>query len=153
MSAVIVPPNTLSWRSSNRMCFVEDRHGPAYLRPHRKAYVARHTTQGKSRREIMRCLKGYIAREVFQLLTNPHPFPLGQDLRRICTAAGINHTDVATGLGSWPIRISELERGFCFDAHLAADYRAWLLAGRLLDIHRSFKRASLALCRRRQICP
>ena len=31
-------------------------------------YVARRTQEGKSRREIMRCLKRYIAREVYRIL-------------------------------------------------------------------------------------
>jgi transposase len=33
-----------------------------------KAYVARRTAEGKSKWEIMRCLKRYIAREVYRLL-------------------------------------------------------------------------------------
>ena len=32
------------------------------------AYVARRTTEGKSKKEIIRCLKRYIAREIFQIL-------------------------------------------------------------------------------------
>ena len=31
-----------------------------------KAYVARRTAEGKTKREIMRCLKRYVAREVFR---------------------------------------------------------------------------------------
>ena len=31
-------------------------------------YVARHTAEGKSKREIIRCLKRYIAREVYRVL-------------------------------------------------------------------------------------
>jgi len=34
-----------------------------------KAYVARRLTEGLTKREIIRCLKRYIAREVFQILT------------------------------------------------------------------------------------
>jgi transposase len=37
-------------------------------------YVARRTAEGCSKREIMRCLKRYIAREIHQHLT-PHPRP------------------------------------------------------------------------------
>ena len=33
-----------------------------------KDYVARRTAEGKTKTEIMRCLKRYIAREVFSLL-------------------------------------------------------------------------------------
>jgi transposase len=44
-----------------------------------RAYVARRTTEGKSKREIMRCLKRYIAREVYRVLVPtvavPAPLP------------------------------------------------------------------------------
>ena len=33
-----------------------------------KEYVARRTTEGKSKREIIRCLKRYVAREVYRML-------------------------------------------------------------------------------------
>ncbi len=35
------------------------------------AYVERRTTKGLSKREIIRCLKRYLAREVFKLLPPP----------------------------------------------------------------------------------
>jgi hypothetical protein len=42
-----------------------------------RAYVARRTTEGKTKKEIIRCLKRYLAREVFHLLkpapTTPQP--------------------------------------------------------------------------------
>jgi transposase len=41
-----------------------------------KDYMARRTTEGMSKKEIMRCLKRYVAREVFQVLTSsPTPRP------------------------------------------------------------------------------
>ena len=36
-----------------------------------RAYVARRTAEGKSKREILRCLKRYVAREVYRVLTVP----------------------------------------------------------------------------------
>jgi transposase len=39
--------------------------------PDTKAYVARRTKEGKQKKFIMRCLKRYIARELFQLLPQP----------------------------------------------------------------------------------
>ena len=33
-----------------------------------KEYVARRTAEGKSKREIIRCLKRYVAREVYHVL-------------------------------------------------------------------------------------
>jgi glutamine phosphoribosylpyrophosphate amidotransferase len=35
------------------------------------AYVARRTAEGKTSREIMRCLKRYVAREVYKALATP----------------------------------------------------------------------------------
>ena len=37
--------------------------------PRSQAYVARRTTDGKTTREIIRCLKRYVAREVYKTLT------------------------------------------------------------------------------------
>ena len=42
----------------------------AYHQPTR-AYVDRRTSEGESKREIMRCLKRYVAREVYTALTQP----------------------------------------------------------------------------------
>jgi hypothetical protein len=39
--------------------------------PRTRAYVSRRTAEGLSKREILRCLKRYIAREVFQVLPRP----------------------------------------------------------------------------------
>jgi transposase len=41
--------------------------------PHTRAYLARRISQGKTRREAIRCLKRYIAREIYQLITKPRP--------------------------------------------------------------------------------
>ena len=35
-----------------------------------KDYVARRTKEGKSKREIIRCLKRYVAREVYRVLVS-----------------------------------------------------------------------------------
>ena len=48
-----------------------------------QAYVARRTAEGnKSKREIIRCLKRYIAREVYRVLavTQPESTPREEDL-------------------------------------------------------------------------
>ncbi len=89
-------------------------------------YAARRHTEGKTNREIMRCLKRYVAREIYGLLTDPPAVPNGADLRARRTAAGINLTVTAEALGSWPNRISELERGLNHNADLATRYQLWL---------------------------
>ena len=40
-----------------------------------REYVTRRTAEGKSKREILRCLKRYVAREVYRILTAPGALP------------------------------------------------------------------------------
>jgi transposase len=94
--------------------------------PRTKAYVARRTLEGKSKKEIIRCLKRHVAREVFRLLTNPTSVPAGADLRTERLAASLTLAIAAEALGTWPIRLSELERGLAHDAELARRYQLWL---------------------------
>lgn len=91
-----------------------------------KSYVERRTAEGLSIREIIRCLKRAVAREMFRLLTNPPIVPKGTDLRTARTAADIPLRVVAAQLGTWPIRISQLERGLTHDLDLATRYETWL---------------------------
>jgi hypothetical protein len=44
------------------------RHHPHAVLPTTKNYIARRTAEGKSSREIQRCLKRYIARELYRAL-------------------------------------------------------------------------------------
>jgi transposase len=93
-----------------------------------RAYAARRTSEGKSRREIIRCLKRYIAREVFRTLTRPEAIPCGADLHDARTAAGFNLNEVAAALRVDPTRVSRLERALDFDGDLADRYATWLTA-------------------------
>ena len=56
-------------RDANRalrlICVVRMRHDPRT-----KHYVARRTAEGKSKREIIRCLKRYVAREIYRVLVS-----------------------------------------------------------------------------------
>jgi transposase len=45
-----------------------------------REYVARRTAEGKSKREILRCLKRYVAREIYRILTAPGSLPLSVSL-------------------------------------------------------------------------
>ncbi len=47
------------------------------LDPATRAYAARRTADGLSKREILRCLKRYLAREAYHLLTTPSDLPAG----------------------------------------------------------------------------
>jgi transposase len=91
-----------------------------------RAYAARRTAEGKSRREIIRCLKRHIAREVFAHLTHPQVVPVGSQLRVERNAAKISLTTVSEELGTYPLRISRLERGLDHDREFAERYQAWL---------------------------
>jgi hypothetical protein len=96
--------------------------------PRTQAYAARRQAEGKTSREIIRCLKRYIAREVFALLTKPQPAIDGAELRAARNSAKISLATAAAELGTWPIRLSELERSIKHNADLATRYHAWLTA-------------------------
>lgn len=91
-----------------------------------RAYAARRTAQGKSRREIIRCLKRYIAREVFALLTKPQTVTAAENLRALPHATGHSLATAAHQLRTWPAAISAIERGHAPHHHLAPAYRDWL---------------------------
>lgn len=94
--------------------------------PDTKAYAARRRAEGKTTREIVRCLKRYIAREVYRLLTNPPAIIAPADLRAARHAAGHSLATVAAALNTRPIRISEIERGTRPAPELTDRYRIWL---------------------------
>lgn len=96
--------------------------------PATRAYAARRRAEGKSHREIVRCLKRYIAREVFHLLTAPPVITDNRrnELRTTRLAAGLSLGQVATALDTWPARISEIERGTKPNTELEPRYRTWL---------------------------
>ena len=94
--------------------------------PRTQDYLKRRTLEGKSKKEIIRCLKRHIAREMFKLLTNPPAVPQGADLRASRTQAGLTLTDAAEALGTSINTISRLERGIRHDAELATRYQLWL---------------------------
>ena len=75
------------------------------------AYVEKRQAEGKTRREIVRCLKRYIAREIHRLLTNPHQTPNGAYLRCLRQNAQTTLAQAATAVHTHATRISQLERG------------------------------------------
>ena len=94
--------------------------------PATRAYAQRRRAEGKSTREIIRCLKRYIAREIYRLLTNPPGVADRSQLRTTRTAAGLTLAAAADALDTWPARISELERGAGRNDDLEHRYRLWL---------------------------
>ena len=91
-----------------------------------KEYVTRRQGEGKNRKEIIRCLKRHIAREVYRLLTNPPPTPNCATLRTRRQQGGITVTQAAQAIRTHPSRISALEHGRDHNHHLATRYQNWL---------------------------
>lgn len=79
-----------------------------------KRYVARRTSEGKSRREAVRCLKRYIAREVYRVLMDPNPdgaAPEGPELAKMRKAMRVTQKQAAEGLGLSAAALGHLEHG------------------------------------------
>lgn len=109
--------NSALWR----IVFVRMSHDPTT-----KAYVARRTALGSTRKEIIRCLMRYVAREIHAVLVSPPDVISGQTLRHRRTHAGLSLREAAAAVHSYPTRISELERGRLYDNHLAHRCDVWL---------------------------
>ena len=91
-----------------------------------KIYTARRLAEGKTKREVVRCLKRHIAREVFWLLANPVFEAAGPTLRATRTRVGISLQTVSDDLQVWPTKVSRIERGLDHDSAFIERYRAWL---------------------------
>lgn len=79
-----------------------------------RRYVARRTSEGKSRREAVRCLKRYIAREVYRVLMDPNPdgaAPEGPELAKMRKAMRVTQKKAAAELGLSAATLGHLERG------------------------------------------
>lgn len=95
-----------------------------------RQYVARRTQEGKSTREIMRCLKRAVAREIYRVLTRPQTAQTSTttSLRAIRQDRGLTLTDAANALETWPARISDIETGRRPLPALQQRYETWLKA-------------------------
>ena len=81
-----------------------------------RAYVDRRVSEGKTRREAVRCLCRYIAREVYRLLTGPRePLPAPGAARAAREAAGLSRAAAERGSGVPARRIALLESGELVD--------------------------------------
>ena len=91
-----------------------------------KTYLARCTAQGKTKRDVTRCLKRHIAREVFHLLQHPAYEEVGPQLRSTWTAAQISLQAVSDNLQVTLSKVSRIERGLQHDPEFVERYEAWL---------------------------
>jgi transposase len=94
--------------------------------PRTQAYAARRRADGKTEREILRCLKRHIARGIYRLLTDPRPVIGVRDLRPARHHLGLAMQIAADQLGVSLTTISRTERGIRPSHQFAATYRAWL---------------------------
>lgn len=94
--------------------------------PDTKAYVTRRRAQGKTDRDILRCLKRYVAREVYRHLVSPASVPAGAELRITRLQAGLSLAAIAGRLHASINQISRLERAIVFDNDLATRYQSLL---------------------------
>lgn len=95
--------------------------------PRTKEYVTRRTTQGKSTKEIMRCLKRFVAGEVYQLIVDPPVVPAIDDLRPLRTSKRLTMKTVAEHFETNQMKVSTIERGKSRDDEFAVKYREFLL--------------------------
>ena len=91
--------------------------------PRTRAYVDRRVSEGKTRREAVRCVCRYIAREVYRLITGPQePLPDGRELAARRKALGATQAEVAAVLGVGAPKVSRAERRAEFDASVLRPY-------------------------------
>lgn len=89
-------------------------------------YLARRTAEGMPKRSIIRCLKRFIARDIYGHIIHPKPAVQTDDLRARRKATGQPMRVVADALGAAIMSISCLERGTNHDRDLAQRYRTWI---------------------------
>jgi transposase len=89
-------------------------------------YVDRRRSEGKSTTEIIRCLKRYIAREIYGQLIHPQPAPDAGALRVLRKTKNITLQAAADLLHVWPTALSRLERGITRNDDFYQRYEDWL---------------------------
>ncbi len=94
--------------------------------PRTIAYIERRTGEGLSKRDSIRCLKRYVAREVYQALRGPKPAVEIAALRARRNTLGISMKTVAEHFKRPINAVARLERGIVHDADLAHRYNLWL---------------------------
>ena len=101
------------WSAPTTELWAPTRIATVRLRVHERSidYAARRRAEGKTRREIIRCLKRHIAREIYRLLTDPPQVPHGESLRLQRTRRGLTIDAAAQAFHTHTTRISALERG------------------------------------------
>ncbi len=89
--------------------------------------MARRITEGKSKKEVMRCLKRYVAAEVYKLIVNPPVVPAVDDLRVLRQSKKMSLRVVAEHFNVDQVKVSRIERARARDDEFCARYREFLL--------------------------
>lgn len=100
--------------------------------PETAEYAERARARGKSDREVMRCLKRYVAREAYRALMRPHEIRRPEDASELVAArraAKVSQVRAASILGTSEKYISMLERGQRELKPIRRAYEAWVEAG------------------------
>lgn len=95
--------------------------------PRTRAYVERRTNENRSKKEILRCLKRAIAREVHHVLLDPDIAP-PVDFRDLRIQKGITLTQAAEALQTRTARLSDIEARRRPLPDLTNRYQQWLTA-------------------------
>ena len=104
--------------------------------PETAEYAERARGRGKSDREVMRCLKRYVAREAYRALMHPHEVRRPEDATELVAArraAKVSQVRAASILGTSEKYISMLERGQRELKPIRRAYEAWVEVGLPLD--------------------
>lgn len=104
--------------------------------PETAEYAERARGRGKSDREVMRCLKRYVAKEAYRALMRPHEIRRPEDASELVAArraAKVSQVRAASILGTSEKYISMLERGQRELKPIRRAYEAWVEAGLPLD--------------------
>lgn len=93
-----------------------------------KDYVEKRKRDGKSKKETIRCLKRYIAREVFKALRHPFEIkgPSWKGLRPARQALGITLVEAGRALNVGFQKVSYAETGRLMNVRFLEEYDAWL---------------------------
>ncbi len=93
--------------------------------PETRAYAARSAAQGKTKKDILRCLKRAIAREAYRLILEPQP-AADTSLRPTRRALGHTLATVAAALDCSVMTFSIIERRRVNNREFLTRYRDWL---------------------------
>lgn len=105
-------------RPERERSIASNRLSPAIVRSAHPRLRRTQAARRQGTKEILRCLKRAIAREVFQLITQPVPAVDHRGLRPLRQEHGLTQTQAAAALGVSPAQISLTENGHVYDAAL-----------------------------------